>query len=193
MIFQILALILLSSFYIAYFSKMIILRKQGIKGDLLGKGKKSKKANQIELILKLITWLGAIIQFVSAIFPKFIWSFNSILSVQIIGLVIGFLGVLFFVFSITVMRNNWRAGFDETQNTELVTTGIYKFSRNPAFVGFDFLYIGCAMMFPNIANIVVALLALVTFHIQILGEENFLNEHFGKAYEVYKSSVRRYL
>ena len=40
------------------------------------------------------------------------------------------------------MRDFWRAGISETDKTELVTEGIYQISRNPAFLGFDLLYIG---------------------------------------------------
>lgn len=40
------------------------------------------------------------------------------------------------------MRDSWRAGISETDKTELVTEGIYQISRNPAFLGFDLLYIG---------------------------------------------------
>ncbi len=36
----------------------------------------------------------------------------------------------------------WRAGVSEKEKTELVTAGIYRWSRNPAFLGFDLLYIG---------------------------------------------------
>jgi protein-S-isoprenylcysteine O-methyltransferase Ste14 len=91
------------------------------------------------------------------------------------------------------MRNNWRAGFDKKQDTTLVTDGIYKLSRNPAFVGFDLIYIGCAFAFPNVLNIIIAILAVAVFHIQILGEEKFLTEVFGQDYTEYKSKVRRYL
>lgn len=40
------------------------------------------------------------------------------------------------------MRDSWSAGISETDKTELVTEGIYQFSRNPAFLEFNLLYIG---------------------------------------------------
>lgn len=40
------------------------------------------------------------------------------------------------------MRDSWRVGVSKTDRTELVTSGIYQISRNPAFLGFDLLYIG---------------------------------------------------
>lgn len=191
MLIQILFLFLLCSFYIIYFVKMLLLKRQGITGNLLGKGEKPKKAARFEMCLEIITWIGAVTQFISAAFPQFIRSFSAALPVQIIGVVLGFSGIIFFLLSIMTMRSNWRAGFDSRQETELVTGGIYKISRNPAFVGFDFLYIGCALAFPNIISIIASLMAVIAFHIQILGEEKFLAAAFGREYHDYKSKVGR--
>ena len=91
------------------------------------------------------------------------------------------------------MGLNWRAGFNEQQRTELVTTGIYRFSRNPAFVAFDLLYLGFALIFPNLLMIVMAVLALFLFDLQIRGEENYLITVFGERYRDYQKAVRRYL
>ena len=41
------------------------------------------------------------------------------------------------------MKDSWQAGIPDKDKTELVTTGIYRFSRNPAFLGFDLMYVGC--------------------------------------------------
>jgi protein-S-isoprenylcysteine O-methyltransferase Ste14 len=193
MIIQTIILALLCSFYIAYLLKAIALKRQGVSVDLLGKGDKPKKAARIEMILKAITWSGALIKFASAIYPKWMWSFAVPLPIQIAGIVLATIGVAFFIVAAITMRNNWRAGFDKNQNTLLVSDGIYKFCRNPAFVGFDFLYLGCALCFPNVAMIAIAVIAVVAFHIQILGEEKFLMEIFGQEYADYQNKARRYL
>ncbi len=193
MLIQIIMLMLLCVFYFIYFAKAVMLKKQGISVDLLGKGDKPKKAVCIEIILKTVTVCGALIKFTSTALPNLIWSFNAVLTMQIIGCVLAAAGVILFGFSITEMRNNWRAGFDKNQNTSLVTNGIYKISRNPAFAGFDLLYIGCSIAFPNIIMILISLIALIAFHIQILSEEQFLTEKFGQEYIDYKAKVKRYL
>jgi hypothetical protein len=84
------------------------------------------------------------------------------------------------------MRNNWRAGYSYEQDTQLVTDGIYRISRNPAFVGFDLFYLGCALAYPNVANLVLTLVAVILFHIQTLGEEKFLIDRFGEKYHEYR-------
>lgn len=192
-IFQILFLITLCVFYGVYLIKMSMLRKQGIRGNLLGKGNKPKSVVLIEFCLKIITFVGALVQLISVILPNLFGTNSTHISLQVVGVVIANIGNAFFISAIVTMKNNWRAGFNNKQNTSLVTGGIYRFSRNPAFVGFDLLYIGCAMAFPNIINILISVAAAILFHIQILGEEKFCKAVFGQAYADYSKKVRRYL
>jgi len=192
MIVQIVVFSLLCLFYITYFTKMLLLKKQGILGDLLGKGEKPKKEIRIEIFLKSVTYIGAAVQFFSTLFIGYSWSFALSFPIQIFGIILVAAVVFFFVLSVTTMRNNWRAGFDEKQYTALVTTGIYGISRNPAFVGFNLLYIGCSLVVSNIFIIIITVIAIGAFHIQILGEERFLAEKFGQEYVMYRNKVRRY-
>jgi protein-S-isoprenylcysteine O-methyltransferase Ste14 len=184
--YQIAALILLCAFYITYIAKMILLKRQGIQGSILGK-------NAREKALRVVTGIGVIVQFGSTIFPNYIGGFPSFPTMHEDGLILMALGVTAFIVAVVTMQNNWRAGFNEQQNTKLVTGGIYRFSRNPAFVGFDLLYIGCALVSPHVLNIVVTLAALILFHLQILSEERFLAVQFGDEYTAYRKTVMRYL
>ncbi len=58
-------------------------------------------------------------------------------------------GVMVFILAVFTMRDSWRAGVSKTEKTELVTSGIYQISRNPAFLGFDLAYTGILWMFFN--------------------------------------------
>lgn len=189
---QLISLFLLAAFYLAYLMKALGLRCQGISANLLGKGNKTKKARTAEQLLRLATLGGAVVQFASVVFPSILWMFTIPLAIRVAGVAVLSLGVLIFIIAMTTMRGNWRAGFDSSQNTDLVTSGIYRFSRNPAFVGFDLLYIGCAIAFPNVINIGTALTCVLLFHVQILGEEKYCSKAFGKEYDNYRSLVRRY-
>ncbi len=184
-----LMLLLLCGFYLAYFVKMLMLRSRGIKANLLGRGDKPAKAKTVESLLNLNASLGAVIQFAITLFTRPI----AMSALCVTGLLLATIGLSFFAASILTMRDNWRAGFDEKQKTKLVTHGIYTISRNPAFVGFDFMYIGCAVVFPFWLNIVAAAVSLMLFHVQIKSEEKYLVKAFGKEYEVYKARVGRYL
>ena len=103
------------------------------------------------------------------------------------------LGDCIFLLSILCMKDSWRAGIPDKDKTELVTAGIYKFSRNPAFLGFDLMYVGVLLMYGNLLTLGFSLFAMVMLHLQILQEERFLEHAFGSAYIEYKKQVFRYL
>jgi Putative protein-S-isoprenylcysteine methyltransferase len=187
------ALLILVVFYSSFFIKMILLKRRGINSNLLGRGEKPTRARLIELILMVVTYTGGAIQFVSVFLSeKFGWP-PVPLELRVAGLALALAGTAFFISAIIAMKTNWRAGCDKGQNTSLVLSGPYKISRNPAFVGFDLLYLGCALALPNVANLVITVLAVAVFHAQALEEEHFLEAAFGQEYLEYKAKVSRYI
>ena len=99
-----------------------------------------------------------------------------------------------FIMSVAQMKDNWRAGVQREDKTNLVPTGIYSISRNPAFLGFDLMYIGILFTFFNWYLCFVTSFVLVFFHLQIVNvEEEFLIEAFGEEYVQYNKKVCRYL
>lgn len=188
MVYKITALALMAIFYGCYFIKMISQKKQGINTDQLGKGKEGF-LKFIEVSLKIATYLLPILQVISIMF----YSGNSHFILQIAGLVIELLGVSAFVASVAEMKNNWRAGVQREDKTSLVTSGIYSISRNPAFLGFDLMYIGILLAFFNLPLLMATVIAMALFHLQIVNvEEDFLIEAFGMEYVRYKKKVCRY-
>lgn len=189
MFFKIIALVLMASFYICYFAKMISQKRQGIDTDQLGKGKEGI-AKFIEIALKISSYIIILTEVISILF--YVGSVNNVL--RIIGLILLGLGVLAFTVSVLQMKDNWRAGVQREEKTELVTTGIYSISRNPAFLGFDLMYIGILITFFNWILCVVTCVVMVLFHLQIVNvEEDFLIEAFGDEYIKYCKKVCRYL
>lgn len=191
---QVIALLILTLFYGCHFVKQISLRSKGIDSARLARGKKSSRVNAIEQRLFLVTIAVAVIQYGVVITENSFLAICYLMSPPFLfaGMVIALSGVVYFAMAVTVMRKNWRAGIDASQDTELVVTGIYRFSRNPAFVGFDLLYIGMVMMFPNWILILLSLSGIVLFHLQILNEEKYLGSRFGNKYSEYKRRTMRY-
>lgn len=188
MIYQIIAILILAMFYSFYFARIIIQRKQSIKTNQMGVGNKPEKVLLIERIVSVATTFTVIIE-VSSIF--FVKEF-MMTGIRIAGIVIGFIAVLFFASATITMKNSWRVGIPE-EKTALVTAGIYKYSRNPAFVGFDLLYISICLMFFNIPLLLVSVWAAVMLHLQILQEEAHMYNMFGDEYAQYKEHTARYL
>lgn len=186
---KIMILALMAAFYICYFVKMISQRKQGIHTDQLGKGKEGF-VKFIEITLKITTYLLPVIQIISIV----LYTGTIHIALQITGVIVTALGVLVFIISVVQMKDNWRAGVQREEKTNLVTTGIYSVSRNPAFLGFDLMYIGILLSFFNWYLLFATGFALVLFHLQIVNvEEDFLIEAFGEEYLEYKKKVRRYI
>lgn len=75
----------------------------------------------------------------------------------------------------------------------MITGGIYRYSRNPAFLGFDFVYGGFVLMFFNIPLLIASLAAIIMLHLQIRQEEIYLQKVFGDDYVKYKGIVNRYI
>ena len=76
----------------------------------------------------------------------------------------------------------------------LVTSGPYRYSRNPMYVAMTSLIIGWAWAFGSAAIAWYALFMILAFHLRILlGEEPRLAREFGAAWSRYRSSVPRWI
>ena len=78
--------------------------------------------------------------------------------------------------------------------TGLVITGLYKISRNPMYVGLLTMLFGFAVWLGSLTPFfALPLFYLVITAMQIKPEEKSLLKKFGKEYQTYKDSVRRWL
>lgn len=81
-----------------------------------------------------------------------------------------------------------------TPATHLVTTGFYRITRNPMYLGMLLLLVGGALKSGFLgAFIPLPLFPLVIHHQYILREEAFLEQAFGDEYTAYRQRVRRWL
>ena len=78
-------------------------------------------------------------------------------------------------------------------DTVLKMQGIYRFSRNPMYLGFYLLTLAAMIYTGNIWIIVFGIYSMIVYHLIILHEEKFLELRFGQDYFDFKNRVRRYL
>ncbi len=182
-------LLILAVFYTVYIGKMILQKRKGIQTDQIAKGKQKTKIFYIELIMKIATYSVVVVEVLSLFFAP------PYLSQTFVGggIVLGFIGDILFTISVVTMKDNWRAGIVENDKTEIITSGIYRISRNPAFLAFDCVYAGLLLIAFNWVLLVFSIFSMTMLHLQILQEETFLSKTFGAEYNAYKSKVRRYL
>jgi protein-S-isoprenylcysteine O-methyltransferase Ste14 len=76
----------------------------------------------------------------------------------------------------------------------IVMRGVYRFSRNPMYLGFLLVLLGSAIIISNL--LAFALLPFFVAYIhryQIIPEERILAKNFGAEFEAYSRKVRRWL
>lgn len=175
--YAMLCIAVLALFYGIYFTKVLLQKRRGIQTRQIGR-RKEKEIHTVELWMSVATLGVVIAQLLSIAFGCSMLSAGACFT----GFCTGLLGDLIFLLSVVCMKDSWRAGIPDTDKTELVTTGVYRFSRNPAFLGFDFMYIGVLLLYFNPLTAAFTLFSIVMLHLQILQEERYLIAAFGEAY-----------
>lgn len=110
------------------------------------------------------------------------------------GLVLALLGWVLCLVSQAEMGASWRIGVEPGERTELVTEGLFAYSRNPFFAAVFVFALGLFLMVPNPIAAVAGLCLFLGFQIQVRTvEEPNLREVFGEDYVRYGERVGRYL
>lgn len=80
------------------------------------------------------------------------------------------------------------------KSTALVTGGLFRYSRNPMYLGMVLLLIGSGILFGSAGALLpIPLFVWIIAASFIRGEERFMEELFGAEYLAYKQKVRRWL
>lgn len=132
-------------------------------------------------------WLSG--QSVKTIFiPPFVWHQFLGLSIFAVGLVV----VLICVASFAIRGRGTLSPADPTK--KLVISGLYRFSRNPMYIGVTMMLIGESIFFQSYIIGAYTLLIFMAFNIFIVFfEEPRLQDDFGSEYNEYVKKVRRWL
>lgn len=132
------------------------------------------------------------------------WGIGHLLNEPSIGLTVEIRRGLAFAFVIVGLLTEMTAlgGFRRVgtapepwkPTTALVTGGLYRFSRNPIYVGFALIYVGFAFAMDSWAALAMLLPCLVVIdRAVILREEAYLTGKFGVEWTTYATRVRRWL
>ena len=78
--------------------------------------------------------------------------------------------------------------------TALVTSGIYRRTRNPMYLGMALIYAGLAVLLNSLPSLVLLPLVIAIVHSQVIArEEAYLERAFGNEYVAYKGQVRPWI
>ena len=124
---------------------------------------------------------GVRLSLVSA--PGWLWGISLCLWVGgFLLLLIGRLG----------LADSFRIG-SPRESTHLKVDGLFRFSRNPMYLGVYATILASVLSTLNPAVLLVAVFVVAVHHRIVLAEEQHLHEAFGPEYADYRRRVRRYL
>ena len=121
------------------------------------------------------------------------WTEGTAVVLGMIGVFIAGVGAMVAFAAQMSMRTSWRVGVVTGATGDLVSGGLYRFSRNPTFVGQAALLAGVALAIPAVPTILAPLLFLGSASLQIRSEEAVLRQSLGAEYERYAASVPRWI
>jgi len=118
---------------------------------------------------------------------------GSVIQLLIGFLIVGLALVNFFYTYVTFSNNNEEI-HPKTVTTQIFTGGTFKFSRNPVYLSFVMMLLGCGITFNSLWYIYFSIINIILLQYGIIvPEEKYLEKEFGKDYLDYKKSVRRWL
>jgi protein-S-isoprenylcysteine O-methyltransferase Ste14 len=114
--------------------------------------------------------------------------------VHVLGVVLAVLGILAAFGAQMALGASWRIGVDQNERTALVTTGPFRWVRNPIFTAVLITFLGLALMVPNLVALIGWVIAFTGIQTQVrLIEEPHLHRIHGEPYDRYTATVGRFL
>ena len=140
-------------------------------------------------IITLICGLG--IYFSRPLFPKY-----NYISIDIIAASFLLLGIIILITAVLSFKRQSTtvSPLQPEKASYLVVSGIFKYSRNPMYLGMLLILISMTIKFNFVGGILI-IFAFITFitKFQIIPEETALKRLFGKEFTRYKKKTKRWI
>ena len=134
---------------------------------------------------------GITIYYSKSFFNQFFSYSNNIISLFL--LILGLLVFLSAVKSFRIQKTTVNP-LEPKQASSLVTSGVFKFSRNPMYLGMLIILLSLSCKFNLIGGIIISLFFYIFItKFQIIPEEAAMNELFGNEFIVYSNKTRRWI
>lgn len=117
---------------------------------------------------------------------------NPVGFLKVFSLIFSSLGILIILISLINLGESTSLGLPSEQ-TVFKESGLYRFSRNPMYLGFNLLTLASMIFTINGVILAMGIYSIVVYHFIIVGEEAFLKQRFGEAHTHYLKRVRRYI
>lgn len=166
-------------------------RRHGTWGVILfrtgGWGQRLRDAALVAFTLAVLAQAAA-----AAAWPGSLPRLASGIFMEIAGIVLLFGGVAFVVLAQLHMGASWRIGIDERQAPGLVTSGVFRFCRNPIYLAMITVTAGYALLLPTLLSLVLLAGTIVGMSTQARTEETYLLRTYGDGFRDYARRVGRF-
>lgn len=111
--------------------------------------------------------------------------------IKIIGLLASIVGVGILLISVLQLNRNLTAFPTPKLESELITTGLYRFSRHPIYSGLILFTLGYSVFTASLFRLIIAFILLFWFYLKTNYEEQKLQEKYSN-YKEYQKKVNRF-
>lgn len=112
---------------------------------------------------------------------------------HVTGAALLFGGIALLVVAQLNLGASWRIGIEEGSSPGLVTSGLYRFCRNPIFFAILIMLAGYTLLLPTRLSLALLVGAFIGIRQQILTEEAYLSRTYGDTYRAYARHVGRFV
>ena len=116
------------------------------------------------------------------------WLFESEIRL-ILGIPLALIGALLVSWGVATLGVRNSSGLKDG----FVSSGPYRFTRNPQYLGDMLLFIGLSVITNSLYLWITHALIILVFTVAPLAEETWLEEQYGEAYREYKRGISRFL
>ena len=153
---------------------------------------KSRKG-ALEIVLLTIAWLSFFLTLIWVVTPVLAFADYPLHpALFVVGILLLAIGLWLLYRSHADLGTNWSITLQIRERHQLVTDGVYRWTRHPMYLALITIATGQALALPNwLAGpaYLVAMLLLVS--LRLGPEERMMREEFGKDYEAYAATTKR--
>jgi protein-S-isoprenylcysteine O-methyltransferase Ste14 len=146
-------------------------------------------------LFRVVIWALCVARLFAPNLDSVLVPFHALVSPTLLGLgmVLMLSGFMITLSAHKQLGDNWRSGIDPNGPTILHKNGMYRFSRNPMYIGIISAQTGFFFTLPSLFTLICSIVGSYAIIRQIHAEEKHLISVFPFEYEQYLKAVPRYL
>jgi protein-S-isoprenylcysteine O-methyltransferase Ste14 len=182
----------------AFYTIRIVLMKRSSSSELVFTGKPfcSTWWNHMTFrFFRIVIWMVCLFRLVIPSVDNYLGMIAS-LEIYLIILAGNILLTIGFFSTIIIhirLGKDWRSGIDPAGPNNIISTGVYKFSRNPMFLCIVISQIGFFLALPSLFSLICLTIGVYTLYRQVIAEEKHLMELFPIEFKNYSMQVHRWI